>query len=112
VYSVNNVPYEICEKIMSGSLKKFTGATIINAKKLEASLADIRKNGYGISEGEREADAFSVVAPIWDASARTVASLSIAGPNFRLTEDKSALFIKSVVSAAKEISVRLGHVEM
>ncbi|MCF8067959.1 MAG: IclR family transcriptional regulator [Desulfobacterales bacterium] len=104
------LPKEQREKIMSGSLKKFTGGTIINAKKMEASLAEIRKNGYGISTGEREAEAFSVVAPVWDASERVVASLSISGPNFRLTEDKSALFIKSVVSAAKEISIRLGHV--
>ncbi len=61
------LPEEKREQIIAGiPLKRYTSLTITNRKDLEESLEEIRKKGFGISRGEREPDAYSVVAPILD----------------------------------------------
>lgn len=90
-------------------LDKITSLTITDVKTLEKDLESIRKKGYAISRGEREPDAFSVTAPVWDASCRAVASLSISGPNFRLTNKKLKKYITWVLAASEELSKKLGY---
>jgi len=90
-------------------LDRFTSFTITDRKALEKDLASIRKKGYAISKGEREPDAFSVTAPVSDARDRVVASLSISGPDFRLTDQKLKKYIIQVLAASEEISRKLGH---
>ena len=92
-----------------GRLEKYTSLTITDNKKLEKNLKVIRKKGYAISRGEREPDAFSVTAPIWDAGGRIVASISISGPNFRLTDGLLKNDIQEILDASKEISNKLGY---
>ena len=90
-------------------LEKYTALTITDNKKLEKDLKDIRKKGYAISRGEREPDAFSVTAPIWDAGGCIVASISISGPNFRLTDKLLKKDIQEILDASKQISNKLGY---
>lgn len=94
-----------------GHLEKYTSLTITDTKKLEKELKAIRKKGYAVSRGEREPDAFSVTAPIWDASGRVIASISISGPNFRLTENQLKKNIQEILAASKEISKKLGYAD-
>ena len=98
------------EIIGKGNLEKFTSLTITDTKKLEKDLEIIRKAGYAVSKGEREPDAFSVTAPIWNAGGRVVASISISGPNFRLTEKKLKMDIHEILDSSKEISKKLGYI--
>ena len=97
--------------ISKGRLEKFTTLTITDHKKLEKDLKAIRNKGYAVSRGEREPDAFSVTAPIWDAGGRIVASLSISGPNFRLTDKQLKENIQEILTASKAISYKLGYNE-
>jgi IclR family KDG regulon transcriptional repressor len=94
--------------IYDQDLNRFTGLTITDPEKLLGSLKKIRKQGFAISHGEREPEAFSVVAPVRDANKTVVASLSISGPNFRLDRNKLKQNIKDVLAAADEISHKLG----
>ncbi|CAB1058370.1 Transcriptional regulator, IclR family [Olavius sp. associated proteobacterium Delta 1] len=96
--------------IRKGRLEKYTSLTITDTKKLEKDLKAIRKKGYAVSRGEREPDAFSVTAPVWDASGRVVASISISGPNFRLTDKQLKKNIQEILAASKEVSNKLGYV--
>jgi len=93
-------------------LKRHTPNTICDKEKLEKDLCAIRQKGYAISLGEREPEAFSVTAPIMDASNFAVASLSVAGPIFRLNESLSKKYVLLVTEAAKEISKRLGFLDI
>jgi DNA-binding IclR family transcriptional regulator len=52
-----------------------------------------------------------VNAPVRDSRGSVIADLSVSGPLFRLTDNKLERYIHGVLSAAKEISERLGHVE-
>jgi len=97
---------EIMRKV---PLEKYTSLTITDIGKLEKDLSTIRAQGYAISRGEREPDAFSVTAPVLDASGSAVASLSISGPNFRFTNQKMKRYITWVLAASEEISKKLGY---
>jgi len=52
-----------------------------------------------------------VVALFWDLRKQVIASLSISGPNFRLTEERLEIYIRAVLYRTKEISEKLGFVE-
>ena len=104
------LPEDKRQKIFSKKrLEKFTSLTITDIKVLEKNLESIRKKGYAVSRGEREPDAFSVTAPVWDASGRVAASLSISGPKFRLSDQKAKKYITWVLAASEEISKKLGY---
>ena len=53
--------------------------------------------------------AYSVVPPVWSLKNQLVASLSISGPVYRLSEDLLDLNIERVMSAAKEISEKIAE---
>lgn len=89
-------------------LEKFTPSTITDPVLLEADLERIRQNGYAVSVGEREEGAYSVVTPVMDEKGEIVASLSISGPIFRLSEEQKAANIEAVLKAAREITALLG----
>ncbi len=94
--------------IYDQDLNKFTGLTITDPAKLLGSLKKIREQGFAVSRGEREPEAFSVVAPIRGADGLVAASLSISGPNFRLSRKNLKPNIQGVLAAAGEISHKLG----
>ena len=81
----------------------------MTSQRIGEKLEEIRDKGYGISKGEREPGAYSVVAPIWDANNSVIASLCIAGPLYRLSAEQLDLNIKSVLGATAEISKKMGH---
>ncbi|MCX5821973.1 MAG: IclR family transcriptional regulator [Deltaproteobacteria bacterium] len=89
-------------------LSKFTPITITDPALLEADLERIRRDGYAVSVGEREDGTYSVVAPVMGGKGEIVASLSISGPIFRLSEEQKAANIQAVLKASREISALLG----
>jgi len=103
------LPKELQQSVIyDQDLNRFTGLTITDPGKLISSLKRIREQGFAVSRGEREPEAFSVVAPVRDAHETVVASLSISGPNYRLNRNKLKQNIKDVLKAAEEISHKLG----
>jgi DNA-binding IclR family transcriptional regulator len=90
-------------------LKPFTDNTITSKKELGAKLEEICTKGYGLSLEEREPGAYSVVAPVWGLKNHVIASLSISGPIYRLSEDQLKLNIERVMSAAKKISEEIAR---
>ncbi len=92
-------------------IERLTPHTITDPVKLEETFHEIRKKGYGVSREEREPGAYSVVAPIRNVNNGVAASLSIAGPLYRLSDKQLKLNIKSVLETAGEISRRIGYHE-
>jgi ABC-type glutathione transport system ATPase component len=89
-------------------LERITPKTITNPKELEASLKEIRDRGYGISIEEKVPGSYAVAAPIFGADGQLAASLCIAGPLSRLSDEQQDLNIKSIISAARKLSLSLG----
>ena len=103
------LPADERQALLSGPpLKRFTKNTITDFDELEKRFAKIRNDGYIVSREEREPEAYSVVAPIRNMSGQVTASLSIAGPVYRLTDEQLTLNINGVIKAAAEISRKMG----
>jgi DNA-binding IclR family transcriptional regulator len=103
------MPEEKRKSIVSKeNLECFTDKTIIDPDALEEKLKQIRIKGYGISKEEREPGAFSIVAPIRDASEQVIASLGVAGPLYRINDTVMEEYINAVLQAAEEISNKVG----
>lgn len=95
--------------IESKHLEVFTANTLTDPDRLNSQLEDIRRRGYAVSKEERESGAYSVVAPVREAGGHVVASLTIAGPLYRLNEDRLERHVADVQQAAASISAKLGY---
>jgi DNA-binding IclR family transcriptional regulator len=73
---------------------------------LREELASIRSKGVAVTHGEVDSDVFAIAAPILDSYNMVVASISIAGPNFRFVKDSDNEGL--VWHAAQQLSRKFG----
>ncbi|MEB3101670.1 IclR family transcriptional regulator [Ferviditalea candida] len=88
------------------NLQKDTG---IDKERLLSSLEDIRKQGYACTRGERVPGSFAVAAPLFDKDGQMTASLTIAGPIQRLSDEREKELLQILLKASREISQNLGY---
>ncbi len=100
---------ELEELVRQHGLRAYTARTITTLAELKRELARVREQGYSVDNEEFEEGLRCIGAPIRDYSGRVVASISIAGPAFRLTEEKVPVLAHSVVEVARELSEELGY---
>lgn len=89
-------------------LPQFTSRTITDAARLNATLADIRANGYAFDDEECEEGARCVAAPIRDYTGKIIAGISVSGPAARMTDDYMYSNLGHLQDAARQISFRMG----
>jgi DNA-binding IclR family transcriptional regulator len=88
-----------------------TRRTITSPPALRAELERVRKRGYAIDNEEAEEGLRCIGAPVRDYSGEVVASISIAGPVFRVQKGRVAELARAVVKAAGDLSADLGYVK-
>ena len=99
------LPPEKLEVIVSTiRFEKRTAATIQDLATLKTELARIRKEGYAIDNGELIEGIKCIAAPVSLPGRGAFAAISIAGPSFRLTEERVKKLIPLVMKAAEETS--------
>lgn len=101
-------PEEVLAEILASELEACTDQTLTDPDALKAELARIRKSGYALSVSERVPGATSIAAPVFGRNQRLAASLSLAGPSYRFTPERTSTFIAQVIAAAQLTSERLG----
>jgi DNA-binding IclR family transcriptional regulator len=101
-------PAERAEILDQALLVAVTPATITDRAVLERELDAVRARGYAVSQGERAAGVAGISAPVFDGDHRVVASLSILGPEDRMTDDVRASFVAPLLAAAASVSERIG----
>ena len=79
-----------------------------NRKALLDDLKKIQAQGYAVSHGESTAGASCVSAPVFDATGRPIAAITISGPTIRMMDDKVSEYASRVMAAAKEVSCAMG----
>ncbi|MFN8456510.1 MAG: IclR family transcriptional regulator [Anaerolineae bacterium] len=97
------------DALLPRPLPRYTAKTITDRATLEAELAQIRAQGYGIAREEYEEDLAAVAAPIYNHLGRVLATVSITGPAYRLASDKIAAWVKPLQETAAKISAQLGY---
>jgi DNA-binding IclR family transcriptional regulator len=91
------------------NLPRFTPRTITKIEPLLERLAEIRRRGFSIDNGESEEGLTGLAAPVRSASGEVQAALVIAGPAERILGDDPARMAHVVVAAANEISALVGY---
>jgi DNA-binding IclR family transcriptional regulator len=86
-------------------LKVFTPKTISSPAELRRVLADVRRNGYAISDGQIELIALSVAAPVYGSDDEVAAAISVVVPA-EGTDPRT--LVPAVRAAARGISRVLG----
>jgi DNA-binding IclR family transcriptional regulator len=90
-------------------LTSYTSDTVTTRAKLRRELVEVREQGFAVAVDELEVGLTAIAAPIRNAHGDVIASLSVSGPTFRLTEPRVKELVPAVLDAADEVSRRLGH---
>ena len=89
-------------------LRSNTANTITTVEGLLREIDEVRRRGYAIAIDELEIGLTAVAAPIRNSHGEPVASMSISGPTFRMDARRLPQMAEAVVTAADEVSQRLG----
>jgi DNA-binding IclR family transcriptional regulator len=71
---------DVQERAITGPLRRFTPKTLGSGGQLRRALAEIRRTGVAISDGQVELHALSVAAPVFGSADIAVAAVSIVVP--------------------------------
>jgi DNA-binding IclR family transcriptional regulator len=96
---------ELQEQILAAPLKRYTPKTMCTPDELRRALAEVRRTGVAVSDGQIELIALSVAAPVRGPRGDVVAALSVVVPSE--TSDVRA-YVPVVRAAARGISRTLG----
>jgi DNA-binding IclR family transcriptional regulator len=100
---------DLNDLINQNGLTTYTRNTITVPAELKSELQKVRDRGWALDNEEIEDNLKCIGAPVRNHSGRVVASISIAGPAFRLTAEKSPVLAQLVVKIAEELSAELGY---
>ena len=100
---------DVVNQVIEKGLEKLTKNTITNPQKLRIHLNQVKENGYASSTEEILEGVTSIAAPIFDYRGKVIAALSVVGPNQRMQQHKIQGLAKKVMSAAREVSTRMGY---
>lgn len=84
-------------------LRRQPGMTDAERTELLAELEDISAQGWAVSSGEVDQGVWAAAAPV-TIGRRTVAVLSVAGPRYRIDEERQQEILTQVITAAKSAS--------
>jgi IclR family KDG regulon transcriptional repressor len=93
--------------ILGNGMRRYTTHTI---QSVEAFLKDAqraRDRGYAVGDQELEDEITALAAPVLDADSRPLASVSIAGPAYRLTQKRILKLAPRLLAAVRELSLEL-----
>lgn len=103
------MPEELERFLHHRVFERYTRNTITSADLFRKEVESIRRIGYAVDDEEREEGLRCIGAPVFSSSGDTVAAVSIAGPVFRITRDRTSALAAAVMKAAESISASLGH---
>lgn len=101
---------ETQQEFLSHKLKSFTPNTLSDHHLLEQEFARVRQQGYAVIDEEWQEGVSSVAVPVWSHTSQVIASLSIAAPSERFTEERLRQhFIPALTKAGHGVSQAMGY---
>lgn len=101
-------PENVREAVLAEPLQRFTATTATDPDDLRARLDIIRGDGFHIAINDLDEGAFSIAAPIRNATQDVIASVSVAGAMARYDETRRRRYLQLVQDAVAEINAKLG----
>jgi len=106
------LPPDEIEAIIQRGLPRLCTNTITDPQALRAELARIREQGYAFSVEETDTGAWGIATPIRNPQGEVIAALGIAGPTFRMSEERIQQHIRLCLQAAEQISHVLSRLHL
>jgi DNA-binding IclR family transcriptional regulator len=97
----------VAEIIQIEGLPAKTRNSIVKPVAYREDLAATRKRGYAIDREEFQEGVSGVSAPVFSPKGLVIATLSLAGPAFRMTEENLRKYGEKCVELASQLSVQL-----
>ena len=96
------------EEVLAGRLDALTPRTIVDPGRLRDRLDEVRRTGVAQSDGERQAGAGSVAAPVFGVDGSVQGAISVCGPADRVGPAVRERYVPLLVEAADRISRGMG----
>jgi DNA-binding IclR family transcriptional regulator len=104
--------HEELKSTLPDQMPTHTSQTIADRSKLIEQLASVASAGYAVDHGEFMEDVCSIAVPIRDYTRTVVGSLAVAGPAYRIPDERVTSEIAPVIlEAGRDLSRRLGYNE-
>jgi DNA-binding IclR family transcriptional regulator len=101
------LPQNTMLEILRGGMTKHTQNTILSEDAFLQNMVETRERGYAISLEEFEDGINAIAVPLFNSNKHPFASISIAGPAFRLTEKRMQEISPSLKTAAHHLSLEI-----
>lgn len=88
---------------------RYTDRTQLDPAVLRGVLAQVRADGYALSDEDVDAGARGVGAPVFDLTGAVVGAISVGGPSSRVDDVRLRAFGKLIVRGARAASRSLGY---
>ena len=72
-----HAPAEVQEEVLGRPVERYTMKTVTDPRQLRRMLADVRTQGFAVSDRQISMDTLSVAAPVQDAQGQVIAAVSL-----------------------------------
>ena len=97
----------VAEIMQIEGLRAYTRNSLVKPNEYRADLGAVRQRGYAIDREEFQEGVSGVSAPIFNPKGWVVATISVVGPAFRMTEKNIREYGEKCVKIAAELSTML-----
>jgi IclR family transcriptional regulator, acetate operon repressor len=87
-----------------GDLDRFTEATITSTRALLEDLAEIRRRGWAVNDGERDPGVRTIGVPLVGGDGRPFAAVALQGPAVRIPDDRVVALAGDLMRTAAGLS--------
>jgi IclR family KDG regulon transcriptional repressor len=101
------LPPETLETIIEGGLSQHTENTITDQEAFLKNIKQTREQGYAISLEEFEDGINAIAVPIFDKNDQPIASISVAGPAFRMSKSRMEEIAPMLKTTANYVSLEV-----
>lgn len=91
-------------EIINQGIKKRTERSMSTKEEIYKDLDQIKKNKWAYTEGEYSDEVFGISTPIFNSQGKVIASLTLAGPTYRINEDKKEAILMDLINYTDHIT--------
>jgi IclR family transcriptional regulator, KDG regulon repressor len=103
-------PDHFARYLQRAELKAYTPKSITSAEQLAREIAEVRRTGLAIDDGEFDSELRCAALPVRDFSGRVIGATGISGPVWRLSIEALQKRARIVRAAADRLSAEFGYV--
>jgi IclR family transcriptional regulator, KDG regulon repressor len=103
------VPGQFERYLQRAELKAYTPKSIISAEQLAREIAEVRRSGIAIDDGEFDTELRCAALPVRDFSGQVIGAIGISGPVWRLSIEALQKRARIVRAAADRLSGEFGY---